>query len=324
MIRRNPGFTLVEMLVVLGIIAVLAALLLPAAMGAVTRARNAAIGMEVNQLDTAINSYKQDKGDFPPNFRRGMESVFIAHVRRCYPKIALSELNWFFTAPGGSVLTYPDGSPMFSPERAPDEGEALVFWLSHTTTDPRYPFGLTVPGNQTPNFKKYYDFDESRFVFGDAEPQRTAAENSAQTPQVVLPSYGAKYCKETCYMYIDNRFYDYFAQNYAVPPATSPFYAFAEDDSQDEFKARPYWSNTPVTNAVASLPTIKRQKPMNATTFQIICAGQDGNFGLTEEDLSTPPSGDIKLFPTGDYYSRADRDNLTNFSGGKRLEDSVK
>jgi prepilin-type N-terminal cleavage/methylation domain-containing protein len=326
MSRPRSAFTLVEMLVVLGIIAVLAALLLPAAMGAVTRARNAAIGIEVNQLATAVESYKTDKGDYPPNMRPGLEAAFLAHVRRCYPKIAPSELGWFFMG----TTPWPDGTPRFNPDRAPDEGEALVFWLSHTTTDPRYPFGLTVPANQTVNYKKYYEFDESRLEspLGD-DPQRTTQEVQAGYRQIELPSYKAKFCKDTYYLYIDSRSYDYFTQNFASPPSNQPFYAYAEDPNLEEVRARPYWSSIMTERGKAAppsanMPTRERFKPMNPTTFQILCAGQDGTFGLTEEDLAGPPNADLKIFPTGDYYSKADRDNITSFSAGKRLEDSVK
>src|SRR5438045_4468621 len=95
--RVRPGFTLTEMLVVIGIIAILAALLLPAVNRAIYTARNTAIAVEVNQLATAIEAYKQDKGDYPPNFRGTIAypndaSIFIRHVRKCYPKIDPTEL----------------------------------------------------------------------------------------------------------------------------------------------------------------------------------------------------------------------------------------
>jgi hypothetical protein len=56
-------------------------------------------------------------------------------------------------------------------------------------------------------------------------------------------------------------------------------------------------------------------KPMNATTFQIICAGQDGDFGAL--------ANDVKQFPTGLNYDIEDKDNITNFSAGKTLGDSL-
>src|SRR5207247_3381109 len=91
--RVRPGFTLTEMLVVIGIIAILAALLLPAVNRAIYVARNTAIAVEVNQLATAIESYKQDKGDYPPNFR-DLNAV-TRHVRKCYPKIDPTYFNLF-------------------------------------------------------------------------------------------------------------------------------------------------------------------------------------------------------------------------------------
>jgi len=320
------GFTLVEMLVVLGIIAVLAALLLPAAMGAVTRARNAALGVEVNQLATAVESYKTDKGDYPPSFRNVSPDAFIRHLRRCYPKIAPSEFIVFFRrdASGNPILdgngSYQWNTPIFPL----DEGESLVFWLSHTTTDPRYPFGLTVPTGTTPNYKKYYEFEETRLMTDDGD---------------VFPSYQAKYCKDTYYLYIDSRSYDYLTLDYGPsnihPEVRRPVLAFAEFaidpttlgpvNATEEHVARPYWST--IRNPPKQPPSTyvkELNKPMNPTTFQILCAGQDGNFGLTEEDLSGLPNSDLKLFPTGDYYSKSDRDNITSFSAGKRLEDSVK
>ena len=73
-IRRRPGegrgprgFTMVELLAVILILAVLIALLLPALNGAVKTARNAAVGAEINQLAQALASFKAQYGDYPPS-----------------------------------------------------------------------------------------------------------------------------------------------------------------------------------------------------------------------------------------------------------------
>src|SRR5271166_4437333 len=73
-IRRRPGegrgprgFTMVELLVVILILAALIALLLPALNGALRTAKNAAVGGEINQLAQALASFKARYGDYPPS-----------------------------------------------------------------------------------------------------------------------------------------------------------------------------------------------------------------------------------------------------------------
>ena len=52
------GFTLVELLVVIVVLAILTALLLPAINAALRTARNAAVSAEINQLASALESFK--------------------------------------------------------------------------------------------------------------------------------------------------------------------------------------------------------------------------------------------------------------------------
>lgn len=65
--RPRPGFTLVELMVVVVILALLIAFLLPAINSSIRTGRNAAVSAEINQLAQALASFKSKYGDFPPS-----------------------------------------------------------------------------------------------------------------------------------------------------------------------------------------------------------------------------------------------------------------
>ena len=298
MSRSRPvhprGFTLVEMLVVIGIIAMLMALFAGAIMWSVNAARRARMGIEVAALNEAIEKYKTKVGDYPPNFRD--VNALIRHIRMRYPNIAPSEFAALFNANG-----------TLRPEMQLDEGESLVFWLYCTRNDPQYPFGLT--GGQNSAMQTYYEFDQRRLVQADPNPAFTAPWFYHPDFPSGIPSYRAAYAKDTFYLYLDSRSYDDLVYNHTTDPSTG---AYAEIDGNvttltHEMVTRPY-----ATNAGT---------PMNPTSFQILCAGQDGLWGNVD-----PVSGayvGIRRFPGGMNYTPEDRDNVTNFSDGKTLEDHL-
>jgi prepilin-type N-terminal cleavage/methylation domain-containing protein len=63
---RRGAFTMIELLVVIGVIAILAALILATAGFAVSAMRKARVTAERDALITALQRYKQDKGSYPP------------------------------------------------------------------------------------------------------------------------------------------------------------------------------------------------------------------------------------------------------------------
>lgn len=63
---RNRGFTIIELLTVIAIIAVLAAILFPVAATVREQARASSCMSNLHQLWVAVNVYKQDEGGYPP------------------------------------------------------------------------------------------------------------------------------------------------------------------------------------------------------------------------------------------------------------------
>ncbi|ACK42159.1 MULTISPECIES: type II secretion system protein [Dictyoglomus] len=66
--RREKGFTLIELMVVIVIIAILAAVALPNFMGATERARESAVRSAVKTLQTALEMYATDNQGYYPDY----------------------------------------------------------------------------------------------------------------------------------------------------------------------------------------------------------------------------------------------------------------
>jgi prepilin-type N-terminal cleavage/methylation domain-containing protein/prepilin-type processing-associated H-X9-DG protein len=101
-LRRLGGFTLIELLVVVAIIAILAALLLPALSHAKTSARSAACKSNLHQLGLALHLYVQDNREHYP--QEGLAPVSLARLG-------------YWTLPLLPILTG-TGDRLFCPSRA--------------------------------------------------------------------------------------------------------------------------------------------------------------------------------------------------------------
>lgn len=302
------GFTLVEMLVVIAIIGILAAILVPALAGAIRRARISAIALEMNNLSNAIEAYKSKFTDYPPDFSDRI--AVQAHIRKAFPRNTLNlnpnlsdTTSWYFTYSWqGSV---PPGK--VDPKNL-DPAESLVFWLSAIKSNPRDPLDID---NVHPNTAyvvdgagdsvSFFEFDETRLIDRDGDG---------------WPEYASAHSRETPYVYFDGRVsggvYEYTTAVYPLSGVdagfgvTRPYRSNTAIDSRDNGRTVPFASpNT--TQWIA------------ADKFQLICPGLDNHFG---PDL-LGAGGPFKQFPDANYQlSDEDEDNLASFSEGKTIGES--
>src|SRR5580704_6294614 len=74
--QSRKGFTLVELLLVLTILAILAAIVLPRMTGSTERARQTAATTQISTLGTALGAYEVDTGSYPRG-REGLQALMV-------------------------------------------------------------------------------------------------------------------------------------------------------------------------------------------------------------------------------------------------------
>ncbi len=63
--RKSKGFTLIEMLIVIVVIAILALIVIPRLLGAGRKAKEATLRGDLHQLRNAVQQFEADCGDYP-------------------------------------------------------------------------------------------------------------------------------------------------------------------------------------------------------------------------------------------------------------------
>jgi len=145
-VRRRPAFTLIEVLVVLGIIALLVGLLLPAVQSAREAARRSECAHKLRQLALATNNFVSTFDGFP--------SFVTYHEVSPPPRLAMSHaslhcqlLGYLEASTLSNAINY--NVPMGLPETFPPENLTARSWTNSSFLCPSDPLKGTEAGGQS-------------------------------------------------------------------------------------------------------------------------------------------------------------------------------
>lgn len=287
--NARRGFSLIELMVVMVIIAILMALILPAISGARQRARIAQVSAEVTQLDNAIAKFKSVYNLEPPS------SLYIPAAGGTWGAADRSKVRsiwpqFNFATNGG--LSIPTRAAVKTGDIHLSGAECLVFFLGgieNTQSDPPVVLGFSKdpqsPWNPAGTNREgpFFEFDNSRFTDLDNDGLLEFADP--------LPD------QQTPYMYLSSQ-----GRNYKRTNAAGSTLA-----EQDDYDVHGGNSNTKDLQAVY----LKTAAPVQAhrpDSYQIISPGPDATYGLGG------------VYKDGSELTNArtvEADNITNFSGGQ-------
>ena len=204
--RRSGGFTLVEILVAITVLAILAAMLTPVVGSALRRANEFAIESEMTQLDLAIEHFALDNGFYPPSFANfDSADDILPYLNRIAPNHAEgngsngTRLKVWWDQVGSDLANKDANGDLVNP------GAALVFWLSGIAKNKQYP--LTFPANQSQALSGYNNLDDNveRNAYFEFSADRLEIPPNANT--VKIQHYLQARGPEVPYLYLDSGSY---------------------------------------------------------------------------------------------------------------------
>jgi len=307
--QLKKGFTLVELLVVIAIIGILATLITAASVSAWGYVKVGRIKIEMSQIEMALEQYKNEFGEYPPDFFD--DPALVRHVKKRWPRYAgstvaediRSAIHTAYLTVGVTGLFYHDSSDSTN-ARACQFG-SLVLWLGGFPdtngrfrgfgADPANPFNV-VSGQYDDKTFIELTYDASRPERGNVRPVLYDNANPTRCVFILVQNAGSD--RYVPYVYFRGNSPN--GSNYAT--GIIDFTTFQE----------PEWGTA--TGLGIAVPYARSAGPNvwhNPTTYQLIHPGLDGRFGA----INGP-----RVLDGGTGLDPQDMDNIVNFGDGTTIK----
>jgi prepilin-type N-terminal cleavage/methylation domain-containing protein len=294
--HHRSGFSLLELLAAIVIIAILISLLFPAIGAVRRRAQITRVSAEMTQFEQAIASFKALYGVEPPSSLHvpatggTWNAADQSKVRSIWPQFNFSNR-------GGLDSAAP---PI--PELHLNGAECLVFFLGGRSTggagqaqmlgfskNPETPWSDAGQNREGP----FFQFDAGRLVDVDGD-------------SVLLEYVDPLPNQKTPYLFLSSQGKNYHAANATGTPGTLSTYDDFDVHVKPSDTSTTTNPNPNMTLDLQSIYTKAGNQPHRPNGYQIISPGLDGQYGVGGLYTS---SGDVDTRKT-------EQDNITNFAGG--------